>query len=55
MSEEGERVSIVSQRVWKENGIISFIDLFFFFFFFFFLRTYISYKECIENNNKIYD
>ena len=24
-----ERASIVSQRVWKENGILSFIDLFF--------------------------
>ena len=23
-------MSIVSQRVWKENGILSFIDLFFF-------------------------
>ena len=45
-------VSIVSQRVWKENGILSFIDLFFFFCF---LRTYKSYKQCIENNNKIYD
>ena len=25
-------MSIVSQRVWKENGIISFIDLFVFLF-----------------------
>ena len=24
-------MSIVSQRVWKENGVLSFIDLFFFF------------------------
>ena len=47
-------MSIVSQRVWKEHGILSFIDLFFFFFFCF-LRTYISYKQCIETNNKIYD
>ena len=46
-------MSIVSQRVWKENGVLSFIDLFFFCF----LRTYIyiSYKQSIENNNKIYD
>ena len=43
-------MSIVSQRVWKENGILSFID-----FFFCFLRTYISYKQYIENNNKMYD
>ena len=54
-----ERVSIVSQRVWKENGSLSFIDLLFFFFFGGggggggFLRTYISYKQCIENNTKI--
>ena len=30
-------MSIVSQRFWKENGILSFIDFFFFFFFFFLL------------------
>ena len=40
-----------SQRVWKENGILSFINLFFFVFCF--LRTYISYKQCIENIKKI--
>ena len=39
-----------SQRVWKENGILSFLI-----FFVCFLRTYISYEQCIENNNKIYD
>ena len=44
-------MSIVSQRVWKENGVLSFIDLFYFCF----LRTCISYNQCIENNNKIYD
>ena len=39
-----------SQWVWKVNGISSFIN-----FFFCFLRTYISYKQCIEHNNKMYD
>ena len=34
----------------KWDFILSFID-----FFFAFLRTYISYKQCIENNNKIND
>ena len=33
-------MSIVSQRVWKENGILSFIGLFFFCF----LRTYTPNK-----------
>ena len=37
-----------SQRVWKENGILSFINLYFAF-----LGTYLSYKQCIEHNNKI--
>ena len=37
-----------SQRVWKENGILSFINLFFFFCF---LGTFILYKQCIKNNN----
>ena len=41
-----------SQRVWRKKGILNFINLNFAF-----LRTYmyISYKQCIENNNKIYD
>ena len=38
-----------SRRVWEENWILSLLI------FFCFLRTYISYKQCIENNNKIYD
>ena len=38
-----------SQRVWKENGISSFINLYFAF------KNIISYKQCIEHNNKIYD
>ena len=42
-------MSIVSQRVWKENGILSFIDLFLL------IKKNISYKQCLENNNKIYD
>ena len=46
-------MSIVSRRVWKENGILSFIDLFFCFLEHIYIR--ISYKQCIENNNKIYD
>ena len=29
-----------SQRVWKENGILSFINLLFFFFFFFFFLLF---------------
>ena len=38
-----------SQRVWKENGISSFVNLYFAF------LNIISYKQCIERNNKIYD
>ena len=41
-------MSIASQRVWKENGILRFIDLFGGF-----LRTYISYKQCLENNTSV--
>ena len=37
-----------SQRVWKQNGILSFID-----FILLLKNIYISYKHCIESNNKI--
>ena len=39
-----------SQRVWKQNGILSFIN-----FILLLKNIYISYKHCIESNNKIND
>ena len=39
-------MSIVSQTVWKENGILSFIDLFFFFFFF-------AFQEHLYRTNNV--
>ena len=39
-----------SQRVWKQNGMLSFIN-----FILLLKNIYISYKHCIENNNKIND
>ena len=35
----------------RVEGVYSFTEVLLIFFFF--LRTYISYKQCIENNNKI--
>ena len=44
----GEGVYSLTEGL-ERNGILSFLLIFFYF-----LRTYISYKQCIENNNKIY-
>ena len=37
------RACSYSQSVWKQNGILSFINLYFVF-----LRTYLSYKQYME-------
>ena len=51
----GEGVYSFTEGLERKWDFMFYWSFFFFLFFFCFLRTYISYKQCIENNNKIYD